>query len=174
MQHSERAKTAARLHSVAMHLLRRVRREDAFTGLSSARLSVLSMLVFGGPRTVGELATAEQVRAPSMTRLLAALEAEGYVEREPSPTDRRSVVIKPARKAASALEEGEFRRVRYMLDLLGDLSDEEWAEVGAAVDLLASALEKAAPTERDCEATEGEGVGSTDSAPAPARPRLLG
>jgi hypothetical protein len=75
-------RTADRLHSAAIHLLRRLRREDAKSGLSAPRLSALSVLVFGGPLTLGELANAEQVRPPTMTRLVTALEADGRV----SPT----------------------------------------------------------------------------------------
>jgi hypothetical protein len=63
---------ADRLHSAAIHLLRRLRREDATSGLSAPRLSALSVIVFGGPLTLGELANAEQVRPPTMTRLVSA------------------------------------------------------------------------------------------------------
>jgi DNA-binding MarR family transcriptional regulator len=140
MEHPERVEVAARLHSVAIHLLRRVKREDRRTGLSAARLSALSVLVFGGPRTLGELAAAEAVSAPTMTRLVAGLEAEGYVVREPSATDRRSVVVRATPEARAALEEGRLRRIRGVLEVLGGLSEAEWAEVGAAVALLESAL----------------------------------
>src|SRR5207253_1577300 len=80
---------ADRLHSAAIHLLRLVRREDTASGLTPARLSALSVLVFGGPRTVGELAAAEQVRSPTMSRLVAGMESDGLVERRPSTDDRR-------------------------------------------------------------------------------------
>ena len=82
-------RTADRLHSAAIHLLRRLRREDAQSGLSAPRLSALSVLVFGGPLTLGELANAEQVRPPTMTRLVTALEADGLVTREPDASDGR-------------------------------------------------------------------------------------
>src|SRR5918912_3988253 len=80
---------ADRFHSAAIHALRRVRREDPATGLSAARLSALSVLVFGGPRTLGELAAAEQVRPPTMTGLVRALEEGGYVRRDADPDDGR-------------------------------------------------------------------------------------
>src|SRR5512134_1777173 len=74
--------TADRLHSAAIQLLRRLRREDNRWGLSAPRLSALSVLVFGGrPLTLGELANAEQVRPPTMTRLVSALESQGLVSR---------------------------------------------------------------------------------------------
>ena len=79
---------ATRLNSAAIHLLRRLHREDAALGLSSTRLSALSVLVLGGPRTLGQLADAEGVTAPSMTRLVTAMEADGLVERTRSGDGR--------------------------------------------------------------------------------------
>ena len=61
---------ADRLHSAAIHLLRRLRVEDEALGISAPRLSVLSVLVFAGPMRIGELAHAEQVEPPTMTRLV--------------------------------------------------------------------------------------------------------
>src|SRR5947208_1023753 len=78
---------ADRFHSAAIHALRHVRREDPATGLGAARLSALSVLVFGGPRTLGELAAAEQVRPPTMTSIVRALESGGYVRRGSDPND---------------------------------------------------------------------------------------
>src|SRR5215218_8569721 len=76
---------ADRLHSAAIHLLRRLRVQDAATGVSGPRLSALSVLVFGGPRTVSALAAAEQVRVPTMTRLVQGLKREGLVTTEVDP-----------------------------------------------------------------------------------------
>src|SRR5215208_7560323 len=73
---------ADRLHSAAIHLLRRLRREDDASGLAAPKLSALSVVVHAGPLTLGALAAAEQVRPPTMTRIVAALEAEGLVTRE--------------------------------------------------------------------------------------------
>src|SRR5215467_3653638 len=64
---------ADRLHSTAIHLLRRVRKQDVATGEGPARLSALSVLVFGGPKTLKELAAAEQVKPPTMSRIVAGL-----------------------------------------------------------------------------------------------------
>ena len=73
---------ADRLHSAAIRLLRRVRVEDAASGVTPAQLSALSVLVFGGPRSVTALADAEQVAVPTISRLVATLEAAGLVCRE--------------------------------------------------------------------------------------------
>src|SRR5690242_18729709 len=80
---------ADRLHSAAIHLLRRVRREDAGAGLSAPQLSALSVLVFRGSLTLGELAHAEQVRPPTITRIVADLEAAGLATRAARESDRR-------------------------------------------------------------------------------------
>src|SRR5688500_19103138 len=86
-------RVADRVHSAAIHLLRRLRREDDASGLSAPRLSALSVVVFGGPLTLGALATAEQVRPPTMTRLVAALERDRLVRRRGDAADaRRSLV----------------------------------------------------------------------------------
>src|SRR5215212_1303335 len=80
---------ADHLHSAAIHLLRRLRKQDRITGLSGPRASALSVVVFGGPISLGELASAEQVRPPTITRLVQGLERQGLVRREQDTTDRR-------------------------------------------------------------------------------------
>src|SRR4051794_5556540 len=85
---------ADRLHSAAIHLLRRLRVADAASGLTAPRLSALSVLVFGGPQTITSLAAAEQVRLPTMTRLVQGLEREKLVTYAPDPEDRRRVVVR--------------------------------------------------------------------------------
>ena len=91
---------ADRLHSAAIHLLRWLRREDEAAGLSPARLSALSVVVFGGPLPIGELARAEQVRPPTMTRLVQALERDGLVAREPDPADGRVTRVRATAEGA--------------------------------------------------------------------------
>src|SRR3954466_1640614 len=88
------ADIADRLHSAAIHLLRRLRREDDASGLPAPQLSALSVIVFGGPVTLGGLAQAEQVRPPTITKVVTALEDAGLVEREVDPDDRRVVRVK--------------------------------------------------------------------------------
>src|SRR5712691_10583084 len=102
---------ADRLHSAAIHLLRRLRVEDEALGISAPRLSALSVLVFGGSRRVGELAAAEQVEPPTMTRLVDGMERDGYVVREPDPDDRRAVIVRATPKGVRALNKGRSRRV---------------------------------------------------------------
>ncbi len=127
---------ADRLHSAAIHLLRRVRRVDAAMGLTPARASVLSVLVFGGPRTLGELAAAEQVSAPTMTRLIAGLEREGLLRRLSDPHDRRIVRVTATPRAATILRRGRQARVRDLAASLESLSPDELASLSRASEIL--------------------------------------
>jgi DNA-binding MarR family transcriptional regulator len=77
---------ADHLHSAAIHLLRKLRKEDEGSGLNAPRLSALSVIVFAGPITLGDLAAAEQVRPPTMTRIVNALEQQGLVLKNKIPT----------------------------------------------------------------------------------------
>jgi DNA-binding MarR family transcriptional regulator len=117
---------ADRLHSAAIHLLRRLRREDDASGLSAPRLSALSVIVFGGPITLGALAAAEQVRPPTMTRLVQSLEQDGLVTREAVAGDARAVMIRATPRGAKLLGEGRTRRVKR---LATDLAALEAAEL---------------------------------------------
>src|ERR1700722_9868817 len=85
---------ADRLHSAAIHWLRRVRKQDVPTGEGPARLSALSVLVFGGPKTLGELAAAEQVKPPTMSRIVAGLARSRLIEIKPDPRDARRMQIR--------------------------------------------------------------------------------
>ena len=132
----EAAVVADRLHSAAIHLLRRLRTEDAASGLTAPRLSALSVIVFGGPITLGALAAAEQVRPPTMTRLVAALEQAGLVTREPDPSDRRQVLLRATPSGRRLLEEGRSRRTARLARQLAALPSADLAALARAADLL--------------------------------------
>ncbi|HKE01312.1 MAG TPA: MarR family transcriptional regulator, partial [Planctomycetota bacterium] len=110
------------------------RREDTASGLSGPRLSALSVLVFGGPRSLGDLAAAEQVRPPTMTRLVAALERQKLVAREGHPDDARVVLLSATAKGRALLESGRDRRVRALGGALDKLPAAELARLGKAVE----------------------------------------
>jgi DNA-binding MarR family transcriptional regulator len=135
---------AERWHSLAIHLLRRLRREDVKAGLTGPRLSALSVIVFGGPITLGELAAAEQVRPPTMTRLVRALEDEQLVRREKDPSDGRIVRLSATAKGESLLHEGRTRRVRRLAGPLGELTASERATLDDAAGVLARVIARLA------------------------------
>lgn len=116
---------ADRLHSAAIHLLRRLRLEDTAAGLSAPRLSALSVIVFRGPVTLSELAQAEQVRPPTITRLVQGLETAGLVVRIPDSSDRRVTRIRATARGRRLLEAGRSRRVERLAVDLATLSPED-------------------------------------------------
>jgi DNA-binding MarR family transcriptional regulator len=132
---------ADRFHSAAIHALRHVRREDPTSGLSAARLSALSVLVLGGPRTLGELAAAEQVRPATMTRVAQSLVEEGYARRAADPADGRVVRLSATAKGRRVMQRGRQRRVANLARLLARLSPQEVAHVHEAAELVERALE---------------------------------
>lgn len=133
---------ADRVHSLAVHLLRQIRARDAESGLTAARLSALSTLVRKGPLSVGELAAAEQVTAPTMNRLVTALEREAYVSREPDAADGRRIQVVAMEAGIRALVEARRRRVERLASLLDALPAEGLEAVVDATSLLESVLEE--------------------------------
>jgi DNA-binding MarR family transcriptional regulator len=141
MPRASRAEAADRIHSASIHLLRRVRHVDEEAmGISPARASALSVLVYGGPRTMTELADAERVKVPTMSRLVAAMEEEGLVRREPHATDARSVRIHPTARARRVLKRGRERRLDLLAHLLRDANAREVAVVREAAEIVERAL----------------------------------
>lgn len=116
---------AERLHSVAIHLLRRLRVEDVSAGIGPARLSALSVLVFGGPKSLNELAGIEQVRPPTMSRVVAALERQGLVGRQTAPDDGRRIILRATFKGRRVLLAARKRRVQFLAEQLSRLSLQE-------------------------------------------------
>jgi DNA-binding MarR family transcriptional regulator len=128
---------ADRLHSAAIRLLRRLRREDEAMGLTAARASALSVLVFGGrPVTLGALAQAEQVSAPTITRLIVGMERDGLVRREADAADGRVVWLHATAKGARLLHAGRRRRVAALEADLAGLPPAERDTLAAATAIL--------------------------------------
>lgn len=131
----ETVETADRLHSAAIHLLRRLRVRDRESGVGPAQLSALSVLVFGGARSLGELADAEQVRPPTMSRIVAGLERAGLVRRH-ATEDGRRVRLEASPKGTKILQEGRKRRVESLAKALGSLSQEDQQRLKDLTELL--------------------------------------
>lgn len=130
------ADVADQLHSAAIHLLRWLRRVDGPSGISGPRLSALSVIVAAGPITLGDLAAAEQVRPPTITRLVTALEAEGLVTREADPHDGRITRVRATARGQAMLAAGRARRVATLARELAALSPEERAGLAATANLM--------------------------------------
>jgi DNA-binding MarR family transcriptional regulator len=136
---SRRASTtdlADRLHSAALHLLRRLRREDDASGLPAPQLSALSVIVFGGPITLGDLARAEQVRPPTISKVVAILEAQSLVEREVDAGDRRVTRVRATARGTKLLHDGRQRRVAALVASLSALPARDRALLARALPVL--------------------------------------
>lgn len=127
---------ADRLHSAAIHLLRTLRRQDARLGVGPAGLSVLSVLVFGGPQTIGELAAIEQVKRPTMTRIVTSLERWGMVERLADTTDRRRIVVHPTSTGRVVMRRGRANRVAELAGRMTHLTPDDITLLHRAAELI--------------------------------------
>lgn len=128
------------LHSNAIHLLRNVRTEDTAMGIGPAQASALSVVVFGGPLTLNALATAEQVKPPTMSRVVEALVKSGLVRRESNKHDRRSIMISATDKGTKIMHEGRNRREKRLIKMLSQLDSKEIRCLGEASNLLSRLL----------------------------------
>jgi DNA-binding MarR family transcriptional regulator len=133
---------ADRFHSAAIHALRYARREDEASGLSPARLSALSVLVFAGSTTIGELAAAEQVRPPTMSAIVDGLEQAGLVRRAADPGDRRVVRVHASAKGKRVLHRARERRIAALADRLSQLDPAEIELVRTAAELVDASLRR--------------------------------
>ena len=127
---------ADHLHSAAIHLLRRVRKQDVATGEGPARLSALSVLVFGGAKTLGELAAAEQVKPPTMSRIVAGLARSRLITITADAHDARRMQIRATAQGTRLLQKGRQLRIAYLAFHLESLSPEELVKLGEAVEIL--------------------------------------
>ena len=121
------------LHSTAIRLLRTLRRVDELSGLTAPRLSALSVIVFNGLITLGKLADAEQVRPPTMTRIVNALEEEGLVVKAQDPADGRLIRIAATTKGKRVLIQGRARRVQSLTEQIRRLEKVEQENLSAAL-----------------------------------------
>ena len=124
------------LHSAAIHLLRKIRKADERPGITASRLSALSVLVFGGPMRVTDLARAEHVKPPTMTRIVAALEADHLAKRTADAADGRAVRIEATRRGERLMQEGRKRRVERLGAALQGLSGDDLALLGRAAAII--------------------------------------
>ena len=110
-----------------MRLARRMRAQRAETSLTLSQLAALATLERHGALTPGELAAHEKVQPPSMTRLLAVLEAQDLVRRAPHATDGRQSVVTIAPAGVALLREDRRRRDAWLSQRLRALDEEELA-----------------------------------------------
>lgn len=127
---------AERLHSAAIHLLRRIATVDARTGLSPARHSALSVIVEHGPLTMTDLARAEQVSAATASSTVSGLAAAALVTRRKRGGDARSVVVQATDEGRRVLARGRQARLALLETGLASLSTEDREALARGVDVL--------------------------------------
>jgi DNA-binding MarR family transcriptional regulator len=135
-----RFQVADRLHSAAIHLLRHARKQDVIARQGPARLSALSVLVFGGPMALGQLAAAEQVKAPTMSRMVAGLRRAGLAQIETDSKDARRIRVTATIKGERLLQQARTRRIRLLAKTLSDLRKPEMETLLRAAELIERAL----------------------------------
>lgn len=131
---------AEQLHSAAIHLLRILRKEDESGGLNAPRLSALSVIVFGGPIMLRDLAAAEQVRPPTMTRIVNALEQQRLVAKKKNEKDGRSIYISATTAGKRLLLVGRNRRIRSLVRQIDALASTEKSTLREAIRVLVRIL----------------------------------
>jgi len=136
MSKSDALEVADGLHGAAIRLLRAVRVVDDETGLSAPKLSALSVLIFGGPKSLSALARAEQVTAATMSKLVSDLEAEGHVAKTVDHTDRRGVRIEATAQGRALFQEGRKRRLDLLRKRVAKLSAREREQLRDAAELM--------------------------------------
>ncbi|HWC17025.1 MAG TPA: MarR family transcriptional regulator [Terriglobales bacterium] len=134
---------ADRLHSAAIHLLRRLRIQDLASGVGPAKLSALSVLVFSSrPLSLAELAEAEQVKNPTMSRLVSDMQRDGLVRIAASKEDARSIQITPTARGRELLLAGKKRRVDSLANAVESLSSVELGRLEDGVELLRQVIRR--------------------------------
>lgn len=127
---------ASALNSGAIHVLRSLRDRDRLAGLTPARLSALSVLVFGGPCSLGTLAGTEGVAGPTMTRIVDGMIDAGLAERQPHPTDGRAVLIAATAEGDALMRAAQRRRIEALAAALASLPTAAQREIASSVELL--------------------------------------
>ena len=131
-----RLEVADRLHSAAIHLLRNAAKTDTQSGQGPARLSALSVLVFGGAKTLGQLAAAERVKPPTMSRIVAGLKRSGLARIQNDGNDARKIRITVTAKGERLLQEARRRRIQVLAESLKILGSAELETVRQASELI--------------------------------------
>ena len=143
-QEPYRLEVADRLHSAAIHLLRYAAKQDPLARQGPARLSALSVLVFGGPKALGQLAAVEQVKPPTMSRIVAGLKRSGLAKIETDANDARRIQVSVTPKGERVLQQARRRRIQLLAKTLQDLNAAELDVLRRAAEVMESAVRSAA------------------------------
>ena len=129
------ADIADRLRLSATRLARRLRKEST-GGLTPSQLSALAAVRNHGPLTLGELADHERVAPPSITKVVAKLEADGLLDRSVDEADRRVSRVRTTKAADALIDENRRRRTAWLTTRIQELTPEEQLRLADALDVL--------------------------------------
>jgi len=135
---------AGQLRVVVARLARVLRQQDQ-SGMSPTLLAALTTIARVGPLTFGELAAHEQVAAPTVTKAVQKLEAEGLVTRRPDPDDGRVCRVAITSAGRRRLDQNRRRRTAWLATRLGELTPDDVARLQSAVDVLEGLTNAEAP-----------------------------
>jgi DNA-binding MarR family transcriptional regulator len=136
------AADTTRLYVALGRLTRTLRRESGDAPVSHGVLSALFTVVKEGPMRSGELAAREGVAPPSMTKVVAALESGGYVERTPDPLDGRASLIRATRAGRTLVESSREQRLHSLARRIEALDEDQLATLEAALPVLEALAEE--------------------------------
>ena len=121
---------------------RRVRAERGSAGLSDPQFSVLALLTRNGPMTPGQLADADLVQPPSMTRTVNCLVDLGLVSKGENPADGRQVVVSLTERGQAEVRETRRRRNAWLAQRLAELTPDDRLVLSRAATLLRGIAEQ--------------------------------
>jgi DNA-binding MarR family transcriptional regulator len=134
------AETAARLRLAIVRTARRMRQE-AGADLSPTLIAALASIDRHGPLTPSELADMERIKRPTATRIAAALEKDGLIERAADPTDGRACLLSTSREGRALIKRVRSRKNAYISRRLRKLGDEDVETLERAAEVLERMLE---------------------------------
>jgi DNA-binding MarR family transcriptional regulator len=138
---TDRAQLAGRLRLVVTRLNRRLRQQGE-TGMGASTFSALATISHRGPLSLGELATLEGVKPPSITTTVAALEGQGLVTRVPDAADRRVTRVTVTPRGRLRLLRSRTRKTAYLAARLEALDERQLQVLEEAASILERALEE--------------------------------
>ena len=127
---------AAELMQAVGVLLRRVRGEAGHEGPSWSQAAAMARLDRTGAMTTAELARAEMVKPQSMGTLLAELEQEGLVQRQPHPSDGRQILFSLTDAGIDARRRRQAAKLAWLTTAIGGLDAGERRTLVDAIDLV--------------------------------------
>jgi DNA-binding MarR family transcriptional regulator len=136
------ARLAADLSLAVMRLARQLRFRNPQSPVSLSQLSALTTLANEGAMTPGALAIRERVRPPSMTRVIASLADEGFVDRAPHPVDGRQVVVSVSESGAELVKAVRRARQEWLAERLATLDSNKRSILREAADIMSALVDE--------------------------------